>query len=396
MPPALLRMRRLPKVLDLYDAKVSQGELHRDPAQAEVAALLDALASRLGDWAGRPTGFSRFFSSKSDSHAPRGLYIVGDVGRGKTMLMDLFFDLADVRQKRRVHFHAFMADVHTRIHEWRQASRRGVAKGSEPIGPVAASLARDARLLCFDEFAVTDIADAMILGRLFTALFEENVVVVATSNVAPDDLYRDGLNRTSFLPFIGLLQERMDIVRLDAAQDFRYAKLTAAATWFTPADATATVALDQMFLTLTGAAKGQGTSLPLLGRQIAIPQALGGVARFSFASLCEAPLGAADYLAIAREYGTILIDGIRPIGADERNLAKRFITMIDTFYDEQVKVIASAASEPEDLYQATEGREFFEFRRAVSRLHEMRSLEYLALPHGHGRPTGNSAGLVET
>ncbi len=383
-------------VLDRYRARVARGDLQQDAAQEAVAEKLDALAEALAAGeADRPSLLGRLFGSKPDE-PPRGLYIVGDVGRGKTMLMDLFHEGAAIEPKRRVHFHAFMADVHARIHAWRELRKRGAVKGDDPIPPVAAALAAEAKLLCFDEFAVTDIADAMILGRLFTALFADRIVVVATSNVEPENLYRDGLNRTLFLPFIELLRHRMETVRLDAAQDFRYAKLTEAATWFTPADAAAAAALDRAFLSLTGQAHGAPERLPLLGREILVPEAVGDVARFPFAALCEAPLGSVDFLAIARHYGTVLVDGIRVMGADERNVVKRFINLVDTLYDEQVKLIASAAAEPDRLYDAPDGREVFEFRRTVSRLVEMRSEQYLALPHGHGRPSADTGGIVET
>lgn len=384
------------QVLDIYRAKVVRGEFQRDPAQEAVAAKLDRLAARLANTGTRQNGWGRLLGLNGNGEAPRGLYIVGDVGRGKTMLMDLFFDAAPVGRKRRVHFHGFMADVHARIHAWRQMRKRGGMKGDDPIAPVASALAAEAQLLCFDEFAVTDITDAMILGRLFSALFAARVTIVATSNIEPESLYKEGLNRTLFLPFIAMLEDRMEVVRLEAVCDFRYRKLTEAAVWFTPADAVARAALDRVFLALTGVAHGQAGSVPLLGRTIVVPEAVGSVARFPFAALCEAPLGSTDYLAVARAFGTVLVDGIRVIGADERNLAKRFITMIDTFYDEQVKVIASAVAQPAELYRAEQGRESFEFARAVSRLQEMRSKDYLALPHGHGRPSGNSSGLVET
>ncbi|RYC29149.1 cell division protein ZapE [Lichenibacterium minor] len=389
-------MGALTSVLDRYRARVARGDLQADAAQEAVAAKLDALAAALAAGAAdKPSLFGRLFGAKPEE-APRGLYVVGDVGRGKTMLMDLFHEAAAVEPKRRVHFHAFMADVHARIHAWREARKRGLAKGDDPIPPVASALAAEARLLCFDEFAVTDIADAMILGRLFTALFADRVVVVATSNVEPENLYRDGLNRTLFLPFIAQLQARMETVRLDAARDFRYSKLTEAATWFVPADATARAALDRAFLSLTGQARGRPERVPLLGREIAVPEALGDVARFPFADLVDAPLGATDFLALARRYGTVLVDGVRVMRPDERNVVKRFITLVDTLYDEQVKLIASAEAEPEALYDAPDGREVFEFRRTVSRLVEMRSEQYLALPHGHGRPSADTGGIAET
>lgn len=383
-------------VLDRYHARVARGDLQPDAAQEGVAGRLDGLAAALAAaGGGGPSLLGRLFGAKPED-APRGLYVVGDVGRGKTMLMDLFHEDAAVEPKRRVHFHAFMADVHARIHAWREARKRGEVKGDDPIPPVAAAIAAEARLLCFDEFAVTDIADAMILGRLFTALFADRVVVVATSNVEPEDLYKDGLNRTLFLPFIALLQRRMETVRLDAARDFRYAKLTAAATWFTPADGAARTALDRAFCALTGESRGRPERLPLLGREILVPEALGGVARFPFAALCEAPMGSVDFLTLARHYGTVLIDGIRVMRTDERNVVKRFITLVDTLYDEQVKLVASAETEPDGLYDAPDGREVFEFRRTVSRLVEMRSEQYLALPHGHGRASADMGGIAET
>ncbi len=315
-------------VLDRYRARVARGDLQPDPAQEAVADKLNALAAALAaGGAEKPSLLGRLFGAKPEE-APRGLYIVGDVGRGKTMLMDLFFAAAAVEPKRRVHFHAFMADVHARIHAWRGLRKRGEAKGDDPIPPVAAAIAAEARLLCFDEFAVTDIADAMILGRLFTALFADRVVVVATSNVEPENLYRDGLNRTLFLPFIAQLQARMETVRLDAARDFRYSKLTEAATWFVTADGRADearAALDRAFLSLTGRARGAPERVPLLGREIAVPEAVGDVARFPFADLVEAPLGSVDFLALARRYGTVLVDGIRVMRPAERNVVKRFI-----------------------------------------------------------------------
>ncbi len=383
-------------VLGRYRARVAKGEFQSDPAQDSVAAHLDALAFRLGDAAHKTQGWGRFLALGSAPDPVRGLYIVGDVGRGKTMLMDSFFEVAPVEKKRRVHFHAFMAEVHGRIHAWRQDRKQGLARGEDPIGPVADALASDAHLLCFDEFSVTDIADAMILGRLFAALFADRVTVVATSNVAPGGLYRDGLNRALFLPFVAQLEAHMEVLRLDAARDFRYARLTQAATWFTPADAPARAALDRVFLSLAGVPHGRPATLPLLGRALAVPEAAGGVARFPFAALCEAPLGSQDYLAVARTFGTVVIDDIRVIRPGERNLAKRFVTMVDTFYDERIKLIASAEAEPEALYAADAGHEGLEFRRTVSRLHEMRSVEYLALPHGHGRTSDSSHGLVET
>ena len=386
-------------VLDAYRTRTAREGWSFDPAQAEVAARLDSILEALAATAAQTgSALSWLFGSRK-AEAPRGLYIFGSVGRGKTMLMDLLFGLAPVARKRRVHFHAFMADVHVRIHAWRQAKLRHAVKGDDPIAPVAEALAQDATLLCFDEFAVTDIADAMILGRLFTALFTHGVTVVTTSNVQPRDLYRDGLNRALFLPFIELLLARVDVVELTAAQDYRLTKLAqAGATWFVPADAAAAAALDRLFLSLTGQVRGDPVALPLLGRAVPVPQAAEGVARFSFAQLVEQPFGAADFLTLAQNFHTVMVDGIRVMAAGERNVVKRFITLVDAFYDGGVKLIASAAAEPAGLYHADEGREVFEFDRTVSRLIEMQSDSYLALPHRGAphRPSGSTGGLVET
>jgi cell division protein ZapE len=312
--------------------------------------------------------------------------------------MDLFFEGAPLSLKRRVHFHAFMADVHARVHRWRQMRKRGEILGDDPIAPVAAALAGEAWLLCFDEFGVRDIADAMILGRLFAALFAAGVVVVATSNAAPGDLYRDGLNRALFLPFVALIRERLDIVELLARTDFRLEKLARAPVYYCPGDARAEAALDAAFRSLTGAERGAPMDIALLGRVLRVPQAIDGVARFSFDDLCRRPLGAADYLAIAERFHTIVVDRIPKLGADERNEARRLITLVDALYDMKVKLIASAAAEPADLYCAAAGAEAFEFARAASRLVEMRSVDYLGEPHG-GRgqsSSGDLGGLVET
>jgi cell division protein ZapE len=301
-------------------------------------------------------------------------------------------------RKRRVHFHEFMLDVHERVHALRQRMKHGEHGGEDPIRLTALQLAEEAWLLCFDEFHVTDIADAMILGRLFAVMFERGVVVVATSNVAPDELYKDGLNRALFVPFIRLLEEYMDVVRLDARTDFRLEKLGGLPVWYVPADATADAALDDTWRRLTGGNHGSAEELPLKGRAVHVPRGFMGVARFSFHDLCEAPLGAIDYLRIAREYHTIVLDHIPVMSYANRNAAKRFIILIDTLYDMNVKLIASAAAEPDALYQADEGFEAQEFKRTASRLIEMRSQAYLAQPHGaaHSQGSGASTGIVET
>jgi cell division protein ZapE len=313
------------------------------------------------------------------------------------MLMDMFFDAAEAPRKRRAHFHAFMADVHARLNQWRQARKRGEVAGDDPIAPVASDLARETPLLCFDEFSVRDIADAMILSRLFTAFFAAGIVVVATSNVAPDDLYKDGLNRALFLPFIALIKERLEVIRLDARTDYRLEKLQRGPVYYTPLGPKADTALDAAFLTLTGHERGEPTQIELLGRHLDVPQAIDGIARFDFDALCRRPLGAADYLTLAQRFHTLVLDHIPVIAPGERNEAKRFVILIDALYDMRVKLIASAAGEPETLYSA-DGAEAFEFARAASRLHEMRSAEYLALPHGRdgGAQAGDLGGIVET
>ncbi|MGA2794358.1 MAG: cell division protein ZapE [Roseiarcus sp.] len=382
-----------------YREFVAAGRLEPDPAQIALIDRLDALAARLDGYSPvrAPNAFERLIGVRQ-AEAPRGLYIFGPVGRGKTLLMDLFFDAAPVKAKRRVHFHAFMADVHARLHRWRARRKGGETAGDDPIAPVAAALAAQAWLLCFDEFSVGDIADAMILGRLFAQLSAAGVVVVATSNVAPDDLYKDGLNRTLFLPFIALMHERLEIFALDARADFRLEKLRRAPVFHSPADAAARIALDEAFSRLTGHEHGGPVQIDLLGRTLDVPEAWDGVARFSFDDLCRRPLGAPDFLAIAQRFHTLLIDGIRVIRGDQRNEARRFINLIDTLYDQRVKLIASAEAEPGALFLGKDGPEAFEFERTASRLIEMRSTDYLARGHGAAGSgsSGDMGGLVET
>ena len=391
----------MPNTLSRYQALVDSGEISFDAAQAAVARRLSALNDRLADYrlARRKSSALAWLFSRGQKQEPvRGLYIWGEVGRGKTMLMDLFMEASPVRRKRRAHFHEFMADVHERIHIYRQKLKAGEVKGDDPIGPVAADLAEDAWLLCFDEFSVTDIADAMILGRLFGKLFEEGVVVVATSNVVPDQLYRDGLNRALFLPFIKLLQERMEVLKLESRTDFRLEKLAGQPVWLTPASADADRAMDAFWSRLTGGVEGEATTLFVKGRQVPVPRHAHGIARFTFAELCEKPLGASDYLAIAHAFHTVMLDRIPVMkGLEKRNEAKRFITLIDALYDNQVKLVASAGAEPPRLYLSDTGTEEFEFHRTASRLIEMRSDEYLALPHERRNDrAGDTGGIVET
>jgi cell division protein ZapE len=386
-------------VHDRYEALIATGTIERDPAQVAAVRALDGIVLELTrrKRASKGSALGWLFKRKDEPEPVRGLYIWGSVGRGKTMLMDLFHEAAP-GPKRRVHFHGFLADAHERIHAYRQALKRGEVKGDDPIGPVAEQLADEAKLLCFDEFTVTDIADAMILGRLFGHLFRRGVTVVATSNVEPDRLYEGGLNRALFLPFIEELKGRVSVLRLDSRTDFRLEKLGGAFVWHVPADEAARAALDAAFKGLTGRARGAPGTLTVHGREVMVPEEAGGVARFGFDDLCRQPLGASDYMAIARAFHTLLIDGIPVMQEADRNEAKRFITLIDTLYDRNVKLVASAAAEAQDLYKATTGREAFEFDRTVSRLIEMRSTEYIGKPHG--RPTseasGSSTGLVET
>jgi cell division protein ZapE len=381
-----------------YQALVDSGTIEADPAQAEVADALAELERRLSSYKPvRKQGLlGRLFADKSEP--PRGLYVHGEVGRGKTMLMDLFFGACPVEHKRRAHFHEFMADVHERIHGYRQSIRRGELADTDVIALTANAIFDEAWLLCFDEFHVTDIADAMILGRLFAKLFELGTVVVATSNVAPEDLYKGGLNRSLFLPFIKEIADHMEVLRLDARTDFRLEKLAGVKMWLVPPNADAKAVLDKAWARLTGNARCLPRDITIKGRVLHVPCSAHGVARFSFAELCEQPLAASDYLRLAHDYHTIMIDRVPVMDYADRNAAKRFITLIDALYDNAVKLIASAEANPVSLYLAHDGVEANEFKRTSSRLIEMGSESYLALPHGRkdSAASGTSTGLVET
>lgn len=360
-------------VLKRYEERVALGEIEADGAQRAVAQRLDALAQRLRRRSARP-GLLAGLWRRGQSEEVKGLYIHGSVGRGKTMLMDLFFEEAAETAKQRAHFHEFMADVHERIGE-----ARALIPG-DPIPHVAGAIAKEARLLCFDELHVTDIADAMILGRLFQGLFAAGTVIVATSNAHPGQLYKNGLNRQLFLPFIDLLQRHMDVVALDADKDYRLDKLSGAALYFWPADDTARAALDLHWDRLTGRHPGKAQVIDFKGRKLVVPLASMGVARFSFEDLCDRPLGSLDYLHIAHAFHTVLIDGIPLLTPERRDVARRFINLIDTLYDNRVSLIASAAAEPAALYPAGSGADLFE--RTASRLMEMRSEGYIARHSG--------------
>ena len=378
--------------LAAYEALRARGDLKPDAAQQAVVRRLDRLHLDLMKWRPEGGGFldKLLGRSRKPDAPPRGIYMHGDVGRGKSMLMDLFFAGAPVEAKRRVHFHAFMLEVHGRIHAWRQMSQAereqaaGKGAGDDPIPPLAREVAREARLLCFDEFQVTDVADAMILARLFTALWGQGVVTVATSNRPPEDLYKDGLNRQLFLPFIDLVRTRLDVVALDGPTDYRLERLGGAPVYYTPISEEATRALSETFYRMTDHEVGDRAAvgpeeLEVQGRTLFVPIASRGVAVFSFKRLCCNPLGAADYLAIAWAYHTVIVVGIPKMGPDMRNEAKRFVTLIDALYENNVKLLCSAAAPSKHLYDAGDGS--FEFHRTASRLNEMQSADYLARGH---------------
>ncbi|WP_117195019.1 cell division protein ZapE [Rhizobium terrae] len=371
-------------VVEELKALTASGTLSADAAQLDVAARLDHVLTCL-----RETGPAKkksalgwlFAKGSGRPRVIRGLYVHGSVGRGKTMLMDMFFKKAPTTKKRRAHFHEFMADVHNRIHEHRQKLKRGETKQADPVPPVAAALFAEAELLCFDEFSVTDITDAMILARLFTELFELGCVLIATSNVAPENLYRDGLNRGLFLPFIALLGRYVDVATLDSPTDYRMQKHASLPVYVTPLDGRADAAMEAAWHQVTEGRKAEPVEIPMKGRSIHVPAAAGRVARFDFSDICGKPLGASDYLAIADRFDAVFVEHIPRLGPEKRNETKRFINLVDAFYDHTVRLYVSAASAPEDILLERRGTEGFEFDRTVSRLFEMRSPDYLALHH---------------
>jgi cell division protein ZapE len=359
-----------------YAALVAAAELKPDPDQKRAVQALDRLAGELAN--GRP-GFFEKLLGRPAMHA-RGVYLWGGVGRGKSMLMDLAFDHIPVLPKRRVHFHAFMLDIHQRL----RAARK--SEEGDPILPVAESVGREARLLCFDEMVVNNAADAMILSRLFTALLDEGVAVVTTSNRPPKDLYKDGLNRELFLPFIDLIGQKLEVVSLNGPTDYRLDRLAGVETWHVPNGPEATAALSRAFFQLTDYPVEDRAKVPTEeldvggGRTLHVPKSLKGVAVFSFKRLCGGARGVPDYLAIARRFHTVIIVGIPVMTREMRNEAARFVTLIDALYEHKVKLLAAADAEPSGLYPQGDGS--FEFQRTVSRLEEMRSAAYLAEGHG--------------
>ena len=356
-----------------YDAAVASGRLRPDPAQAKALEALILLEGDLAS-AGEPGLFRK-------PRAVRGVYLYGPVGRGKSMLMDLFYETAPVAKKRRVHFHVFMAQVHRLIGERRKrgpAERKalfGETKGDDPIAPTAGVIAADARLLCFDEFQVTDIADAMILGRLFEALLAKGVTVTATSNRPPDALYHNGINRQLFLPFIAMLRQHLEVTAVKGPVDYRLDRLRGEEVWLAPNDDAHQAKFAKLWTDLLEGAEETGATLEVLGRKVHLPRAAGGLVRASFASLCGAALGPQDYLALADQAHTLFLEDIPALSARNRSEARRFVTLVDALYEGRVKLVSLADAEPEKIYPDGEGA--FEFERCVSRLQEMRSASYL-------------------
>ncbi|HYE41761.1 MAG TPA: cell division protein ZapE [Caulobacteraceae bacterium] len=367
-------------VRNAYKRLLKSGRINADASQARA---VEALARLERDLSHARDPLLPFLGKPK---AVKGLYLWGPPGRGKSMLMDLFFDAAPTAKKERRHFHAFMAEVHDLVRQWRDGSAAdrkrvfGARKGDDPIEPVADVIAARSRLLCFDELQVTDIADAMILGRLFEALFDRRVTLVATSNRPPEDLYSNGINRQLFEPFIDLIKQRCAVCAVEGPRDFRLDRLAGSNVYFTPADAAGREAFDRLWRDLTDVNREVGAGLDVLGRRLEFPRAVGGQLRASFERLCDEALGPQDYLAIAERFHTVFIEGVPVMGPQNRNAARRFVTLIDALYEDRDRVVILADAEPEALYPAGDGA--FEFERTVSRLREMQSVEYLKQPHG--------------
>ncbi|MFM5954623.1 MAG: cell division protein ZapE [Novosphingobium sp.] len=366
------------RVLARYEELIGAGELRPDPEQRAAALRLDSLQHQL-EARPSPGLIGKLFAKKPPP--PRGLYIWGGVGRGKSMLMDLFHQCLEIPEKRRVHFHAFMLEVHARLREARKS------ESGDPIPPVAAAIADGLRVLAFDEMVVNNSADAMIMSRLFTSLIlDHGLVIVTTSNRAPGQLYKDGLNREHFLPFIALIERELDVLALNGPHDYRLERLAGIETWHTPLGDLATAQVREAFFRLTDYPPEDSAHVPSAdldpggGRVLHVPKSLKGVAVFSFKRLCGEARGASDYLAIAHAYHTVILVGIPRMGPENRNEAARFVTLIDTLYENRVKLFATAATDPADLYPTGDGA--FEFERTVSRLMEMQSADYLAAGHG--------------
>ncbi|MEE8351911.1 MAG: cell division protein ZapE [Rhodospirillales bacterium] len=369
--------------LEAYQTLLDAGEIKSDPAQQAAMERLQTLHGRLGEYAqqvGKKSWKTRLKLGRNKKPVPRGVYMWGGVGRGKSMLMDLFFGTTTIENRQRVHFHAFMQEVHNRLHSFRDAVKAGqVDEKSDPLVALARVITDQAWLLCFDEFHITDIADAMILGRLFEALFDAGVVVVATSNRRPQGLYKDGLQRDQFLPFIDMIENKLDVLELDSGIDYRLDRLKNMETFLTPADSAADEKMDADFHDLSIGGHPRPVTVHVQGRKITIPKEAEGVAMADFADLCEENLGPADYLVIAANFHTLILRHIPKLGPDNRNAAKRFTTLIDALYEARVNFICSADVPATELY--TEGDGAFEFERTVSRLMEMQSADYMAQPH---------------
>jgi cell division protein ZapE len=352
-----------------YQSLIDQNRLRPDPSQRPV---LDALGEVEAAVEARPRLWS------FGAGPARGLYLWGPPGRGKSLLMDLFFQTVDEPKKRRAHFHAFMAEVQARIQAWRTGDRAtrkrvfGTSRGDDPIAPLARLIASEARLLCFDELQVTDIADAMILGRLFEALFAEGVVLVCTSNRPPADLYKDGINRQLFVPFIEMIQTRCRVLELKGAQDWRLEHLKSAQVWFSPDQGDG---FDALWDRLKGQAQEAPATLDIAGRKVVIARSVGSMARDTFEDLCDRPLGPSDYLALAERFDTLFLEAVPVLGPESKEAARRFVTLIDALYEARARLVVLAEAGPDDLYPAGIGA--FEFERTASRLHEMRSGDWL-------------------